>query len=58
MTDLTAAQEESVKMLQNQQQPQQLHQVVTLLDNAKDLLDQNKSQDKIYPRLSMQTEIR
>lgn len=50
--------EETVKMLHNQQQPQ-LHQVVTLLDNAKDILDQNKSaQDKIFPRISMQTEIR
>ena len=50
---------EAVKMIQNQHQPQ-LEQVVSMLDNAKDLLDQHKTQGggKTFPNISMQTEIR
>lgn len=50
---------ETVKMIQSQQQPQ-LEQVVSMLDSAKDLLDQHKPQPgvKTFPNISMQTEIR
>ena len=46
-------------MIQSQQQPQ-LEQVVSMLDSAKDLLDQHKPQPgvKTFPNISMQTEIR
>lgn len=49
--------QETVKMLPHQPQPQ-LDQVVTMLDNAKDLLDQHKRVEKTFPKLNMQTEIR
>ena len=50
---------ETVKMIQSQHQPQ-LEQVVSMLDSAKDLLDQHKPQPggKTFPNISMQTEIR
>lgn len=50
---------ETVKMIPSQQQPQ-LEQVVSMLDSAKDLLDQHKPQPgvKTFPNISMQTEIR
>ena len=49
--------QETVKMIQSQQQPQ-LEQVVNMLDSAKDLLDQHKPQagGKTFPNISMQTE--
>ena len=48
---------ETVKMIQSQPQ---LEQVVSMLDSAKDLLDQHKPQPggKTFPNISMQTEIR
>ena len=50
-------QHETEKMM-NQSQSQ-VEQVVSMLDNARDMLDQHKhKQDKLYPRISMQTEIR
>ena len=50
-------QEETEKMM-NQSQSQ-VEQAVTMLDSARDMLNQHKhKQDKVYPRISMQTEIR
>ena len=51
---------ETVKMIQSQQHQPQLEQVVSMLDSAKDLLDQHKPQagGKTFPNISMQTEIR
>ena len=48
---------ETVKMLPHQPQPQ-LEHVVSMLENAKDLLDQHKTPEKTLPKVSMQTEIR
>jgi len=47
--------EEKVKMIPNQPR---LEQVVHMLDNAKELLDDQKRNEKTLPTLSMQTEIR
>ena len=47
--------EEKVKMIPAQPR---LEQVVHMLDNAKELLDDQKRNEKGLPSLSMQTEIR
>ena len=50
-------QQEREKMMSQSQS--QVEQVVTMLDNARDMLDQHKHKhDKLHPRISMQTEIR
>ena len=51
--------QDRVKMLPRQQQPAGLEQVLHMLENARDLLDQQKGQEKVLqPKLNMQTEIR
>ena len=48
-----------VKMLPRQQQPGGLEQVLHMLESARDLLDQQKGQEKVQqPKINMQTEIR
>ena len=51
--------QDRVKMLPRQQQPAGLEQVLHMLESARDLLDQQKSQEKVpQPKINMQTEIR